>query len=149
MDAFRHIQQQAFKHDACLDPCHLEMLVVILRCDVLHAYGGTVGGPAMLRMLSCWASNVPGLAACQQHIRTAQAPRLAGRPARPAADVSHQAYCLLRSYLQRFPYARLERHQGGHHAGHPFVVFDTSAAWQPLAALRLAVLPPRRPCNPV
>lgn len=54
------------------------------------------------------------------------------------ADVSHQAYCLLRGYLQRFPYARLERHDGGPYAGRPFVVFDTAAAWQPLAALRWA-----------
>ncbi|KAL4458450.1 hypothetical protein ABPG75_013315 [Micractinium tetrahymenae] len=89
MEVFRHLQQQAFKHEACLDPRHLEILVTILRSDVLHAFG----------------------------------------------DVSHQAYCLLRGYLQRFPYARLERHEGGSYAGRPFVVFDTSAAWQPLAAL--------------
>lgn len=56
-----------------------------------------------------------------------------------AADVSHQAYCLLRSYLQRFPYARLESQDGGTYAGMPFVVFDTAAAWQPLAALRLVM----------
>ena len=52
----------------------------------------------------------------------------------PTADVSHQAYSLLQAYLQRFPYASLGRHEGGQHAGKPYLILDDQAAWQPLAA---------------
>ncbi|KAL4855002.1 Cilia- and flagella-associated protein 45 [Chlorella vulgaris] len=39
LDAFRHLQQQAFQQGAAFEARHLELLVLILRSDVLHAIG--------------------------------------------------------------------------------------------------------------
>ena len=57
-------------------------------------------------------------------------------PASPPADVSFQAYSLLRGYLQHFPYASLRYHEEGQWAGRPYVAIDEGAAWEPLAANR-------------
>lgn len=42
LDAFRHLQQQAFQQGAAFEARHLELLVLILRSDVLHAIGGAL-----------------------------------------------------------------------------------------------------------
>ncbi|PSC68396.1 flagella associated [Micractinium conductrix] len=39
LECFRHLQQQVFKHDAQLQGRHLEMLVLLLRSDVVHSVG--------------------------------------------------------------------------------------------------------------
>lgn len=53
MDVFRHLLQHAFKQDACLEPRHLEILVLILRSDVLHAFGGALAACPAQCILSC------------------------------------------------------------------------------------------------
>ena len=45
MDVFRHLQQQAFRHDAAFEARQLELLVLVLRSDVIHAMGGQLLAP--------------------------------------------------------------------------------------------------------
>lgn len=41
------MQQQAFKAEAAFKPLHLELLALILRCDVVHKRGGATPGPPL------------------------------------------------------------------------------------------------------
>ncbi len=40
LDELRHMEQQAVRAEAAFKPRHLELLALILRCDVLHKHGG-------------------------------------------------------------------------------------------------------------
>jgi hypothetical protein len=55
LEVFRHLQEQAAHHGAGFPARHLELLVLILRSDVLHSLGGEL--PAWQR----WCETAPGL----------------------------------------------------------------------------------------
>lgn len=132
LEVMRHLQHQAFAQDAAFDMQELELLVLMARSDVVHTLGGEPAAAApRTRTSSTTLHGALRRAPCSPACHTRK------RPCRlpPPADVSYQAYALLDSYLQRFPYAAAGRQLGGPHDGRPLLVLDERAAWQPLAAL--------------
>lgn len=128
LDELRHLKQQATRAEAAFKPRQLELLALILRCDVLHKHGSKFlsGGSwlsRLLRQLATWA--------CSCCIRPSSLPPCTSCP----ADVSYQAFTALQSMLRRFPYASIGRHESGPWAGRPYVIVDERVAWQPLEAM--------------